>query len=167
MVLLPLRLVGVDAVAPLAKAVEFDTHDGYFVSNQFETKAATSFVVLKDQASFDKIFGVGMVMRDKSHRLPATAFAEKIVVTAIHRGKALVTYQVDSVVAEGPTLVVSYTTVVRPEKTAEFSCPLIVAVIKGDYSAVRFMENGKQVKRLAVAPPPAAATGNAKPQPAN
>jgi len=162
-----MRLLWADTVSPLAKAVEFDTHDGYFVSNQFEAKASASFAVLKDQASFDKVFGVGMVMRDKHHRLPGGAFDEKIVVTAIRRGKAMVTYQVDSVVAEGPTLVVRYTTKVKPEETAEFACPLIVSVVKGDYTTVRFMENGKQVMRLEVAPPPAAATGDAKPKPAN
>jgi len=167
LLLLPWRLLGADAVSPLARPVEFDTHDGYFVSNQFEAKAATSFVVIKDQAAFDKVFGVGMVMRDKHHRLPAGAFDEKIVVTAIHRGKAMVTYQVDSVVAEGPILVLRYTTKVKPEGSAEFSCPLIVAVPKGDYKAVRFMENGKQVKRVEVAAPPAAAAGNDNPKPAN
>ena len=167
LLLLPMRLWGADTVSPLAKPVEFDTHDGYFVSNQFEAKAATSFVVIKDQAAFDKVFGVGMVMGDKHHRLPAAAFDEKIVVTAIHRGKAMVTYKVDSVVAEGPTLVVRYTTQVKPDKSAEFSCPLIVAVAKGDYQAVRFMENGKQVKRVVVPAPPEAAAGDAKPKPAN
>ena len=162
-----MRLSGADAVSPLAKPVEFDTHDGYFVSNQFEAKAATSFAVLKDQASFDKVFGVAMVMRDKHHRLPAGTFDEKIVVTAIHRGKAMVTYQVNSVVAEGQTLVVRYTTKVQPEGSAEFACPLIVAVAKGDYKTVRFMENGKQIKRLEVAPPAAAAAGDGTPKPAN
>ena len=73
LLLLTMRLWGADTVSPLAKPVEFDTHDGYFVSNQFEAKAATSFVVIKDQAAFDKVFGVGMVMGDKHHRLPAAA----------------------------------------------------------------------------------------------
>ena len=162
-----MRLVGADAVAPLGKPVEFDTHDGYFVSNQFEAKAATSFVVIKDQAAFDKVFGVGMVMGDKHHRLPAGTFDKKIVVSAIHRGKAMVTYQVDSVATEGNVLVVSYTTVVTPEKSAEYSCPLIVSVAKGNYQAARFMENGKQVKRVEMAVSPTAAAGDDKPKPAN
>ena len=161
--LFSLRLLGADTVSPLAKPVEFDTHDGYFVSNQFEAKAATSFAVLKDQASFDKVFGVGMVMGDKHHRLPAGTFDEKIVVTAIHRGKAMVTYKVDSVVGEGAILVVRYTTQVKPEGTAEFACPMIVSVARGDYKTVRFMENGKQVKRVEVAAP---AAGGDKPKPA-
>jgi len=150
LLLLPWRLAGADAVSPLAEAVEYDTHDGYFVSNRFEAEAVTSFAVLKDQASFDQVFGVAMVMRDKSHRLPAGAFDRKIVVTAIHRGKAMVTYKVDGVVAEGGTLVVRYATQVKPDATAEFACPLIISVAKADYQAVRFLENGKQVKRLEV-----------------
>ena len=165
MLLLSLRLMATDAASPLAKPVEFDTYDGYFVSNQFEPKAATSFVVLKDQAAFDKVFGVGMVMRDKHHRLPAAAFDDKIVVAAIHRGKAMVTYKVDSVAAEGPALIVTYTTQVKPSETAEFSCPLIISVPKADYHAVRFLENGKQVKRLELVAAPAPAKGE-KPKPA-
>ena len=86
------------ATAVPPKPVVFDTHDGYFVSNQFEPAAPTSFVVIKDQRAFDKIFGAAMVMGDKSHRLPPAAFGKKIVVAVIHRGKAMVTYQVESVV---------------------------------------------------------------------
>jgi hypothetical protein len=56
-------------------AVAFQVHDGYFVSNQFEPDAATSFVVLKDQAAFDQVFGIARVMRDKSLRLAAACGA--------------------------------------------------------------------------------------------
>jgi len=44
-------------------------------------------------------------MGDKSHRLPPAAFGKKFVVAAIHRGKSMVTYQVESVVADGGNLV--------------------------------------------------------------
>ena len=126
--LLCLPMWQAEAVSPLADAVEFAVHDGYFVSNRFEAAAARSFVVLKDQASFDKVFGVGMVMRDAHHRLPAGAFDTKGVVAALLRGKAMVTYKVDSVAAEGNVLVVSYSTQVKPEASAEFACPLIISV---------------------------------------
>ena len=56
----------------------FDVYSGYFVSNKFEPNAAESFAVIGDQAQFDKIFGVAMVMGDKSHRLPAGAFQSSI-----------------------------------------------------------------------------------------
>jgi hypothetical protein len=95
-----------------------------------------------------------MVMGDKSHRLPPAAFDQKIVVAAIHRGKAMVTYQVQSVTAEAQTLVVRYTTRSTPDDNAEFACPLILSLDKGDFKSVRFIENGKQVKRLEVDAPP-------------
>ena len=138
--------------APPSKPIAFDTHDGYFVSNKFEAAAPTSFVVLKDQASFDKVFGVGMVMNDKHHRLQPATFGTKIVLSAIHRGKAMVTYQVASVTAESQTLVLRYTTTSKPSESAEFACPLIISLDKGDYSKVRFVENGKKIKQVDIEP---------------
>ncbi len=138
---------------PDSSAVAFQIHDGYFVSNQFEPDAPTSFVVLKDQAAFDQVFGVAHVMRDKSQRLAADAFPGKIVVAAIHRGKAFVTYQVEHLVTDGKTLSLRYTTKYAPSDSAEFSCPLIVSLPKGDYQAVQFIEDGKEIKKLATAAP--------------
>ena len=71
----------------------FDTYSGYFVSNKFEPDAAASFVVINDQAGFDQVFGVAMVMQDKSHRLPDEPFKSNMVVAAIKRGKANVRVQ--------------------------------------------------------------------------
>jgi hypothetical protein len=140
---------------PAPKPVAFDTHDGYFVSNQFEPAAPVSFVVIKDQESFDKVFGVARVMGDKSHRLPPAAFANKFVVAAIHRGKAMLTYQVESVSADGPALVVRYSTKSTPSDSAEFACPLILSLDKGSYKAVRFAENARIIQRLEIPPPQA------------
>jgi len=95
------------------------------------------------------------VMGDKSHRLPPAAFGKKFVVAAIHRGKSMVTYQVESVVADGQTLVVRYTTKSVPSDSAEFACPLILSLDNGDFKAVRFAENGKKIKRVELVPQPA------------
>jgi len=158
LLLLPWPAFAAEAPAPPAKPVAFDTHGGYFVSNKFEPEEPVSFVVLKDQPSFDKVFGVAMVMGDKSHRLPLNAFDKKIVVAAIHRGKALVTYQVASIVAEAETLIVRYCTKSEPSDTAGFACPLILSLDKGNSQTVRFVENGKDIKHLAGLSPHAAET---------
>ena len=133
-------------------AVAVETHEGYFVSNKFEPNAPTSFVVALDQAAFDQVFGVARVMRDRSRRLPPKVFEQKIVVAAIHRGKAMVTYKVESANRDGKTLVIRYTTKSEPSESAEFSCPLILSVPKGDYDAIQFIENGKPIKTMKTAP---------------
>ena len=156
--LLPEQTSAADAPSPPAKSIGFETHDGYFVSNKFEDKSEVSFVVITDQPAFNKVFGVGMVMGDKSHRLPLAAFDKNFVVAAIHRGKAMVTYQVTSLTAEAQTLILRYTTKVTPDANASFSCPLILSLYKGDYNSVRFVENGKDVKRLPLNSPSAAPT---------
>ena len=144
--------IAADGTGASVKAVAFDTHEGYFVSNMFEPNAPTSFVIATDQAAFDKMFGVARVMRDRSHRLAPDAFGERAVVAAIHRGKAMVTYATESVTIEGKTLVIRYTAKAEPSDSAEFSCPLILSVPKDGYDAVRFIENGKPLKTLKTAP---------------
>jgi len=151
LVLLPFFATAAEVPVPSAKQVTFEIHSGYFVSNQFEPKEATSFVVLKDQPSFDKVFGVAMVMGDKSHRLERDAFAKKFVVAAVHRGKGMTTYQVQSVVEQARALVVRYTAETKASDSAEFACPLILSLEKSDCKSVRFVENGKEVKVLKLA----------------
>lgn len=132
------------------KIISHETHDGYFVSNKFEPDSAESFVVLTSQDAFDKVFGVARVMNDTSHRLPPDAFKTKMVVSAIHRGKATWDYTVDSLSADGTTLVVKYTAKSTPHDSAEFACPLIISLDRSDYTAVRFEENGKTIKTIAL-----------------
>lgn len=132
-------------------SVAFDTYSGYFVSNKFEPNEAASFVVIRDQAEFDRVFGVAMVMRDKSHRLPPNAFDSKIVLAVVKRGKAVWDYSVKDVRLDGRTLIVRYTATAKPQASAEFACPLILSVDKGDYGAVQFVENDKEVKKVDMA----------------
>jgi len=141
-----------DAVGASGKAVAAETHEGYFVSNKFEPDAPMSFVIATDQAAFDKVFGVAMVMRYRSHRLEPDVFGKRIVVAAIHRGKAMVTYKVESANLDGKTLIIRYTTKSEPSTSAEFSCPLILSLPKGAYDEVRFIENGKAIKTVKTAP---------------
>lgn len=139
---------GAAVSAEPVEKVRYEVHDGYFVSNKFESHQATSFMFIADQESFDRVFGSAFVMKDKSHRLPSGVFEKKVVVTAIHRGKAMVTYQVESVVLESHTLVVNYASASTADPATEFACPLILSLEKCDFKMIRFVENGKVVKRL-------------------
>jgi hypothetical protein len=144
-----LRIEGGEALAadPTAAAkLPFSVYSGYFVSNQFEPEAAASFVVLKDQAAFDQVFGVAMVMRDKSPRLPKDAFRSLMVVAAIRRGNAFCEYRVEGVTVLQGAIELRYTVTARATPEATYACPLIVSVPKGEYQTVTFVENGKQVK---------------------
>ncbi len=149
--------------APPAPAAEkpklpFDTYSGYFVSNTFEPDAAQSFVVILDQKQFNKVFGVAVVMNDKSHRLPKKAFQSQIVLAVVKRGSAHWQYKVEGVSVNQGVVELRYTTTSKASKSATFACPLIVSVPKGNYAAVAFTENGKPVKTLQFpkTPPPAA-----------
>jgi hypothetical protein len=125
----------------------FDTYSGYFVSNKFEPNAAESFAVIRDQAQFDKVFGVAMVMGDKSHRLAADAFRSNVVVAAIKRDHAVWAFNVESVSENEGVVTLRYSTIAKKSDTAEFASPLIVSIPKGEYTAVQFVEGGNLVKR--------------------
>ena len=131
-----------------AATLPFDTYSGYFVSNKFEPDAAESFLAITDQGQFDRVFGVAMVMGAKSHRLPKDAFEANVVLAAIKRGKAYWEFTVQAVTQANGVVELRYTTTEKKSESATFACPLIVSIPKGKYVAVRFVENGKEVKKM-------------------
>jgi hypothetical protein len=131
-----------------ARDISFDVHNGYFVSNKFEPNKPASFVVIVDQATFNRVFGVAFVMRDKSHRLPPKAFDTKMVMAAIKRGKAIWEFKVESVNEQAGVLTLRYTATSKTRDSAEYACPLIVSIPRRDYAAVQFVENGKVFKKI-------------------
>ena len=77
--------------------------------------------------------------------VPRFGDEKKLVVAVIKRGNATTTYKVDGVTAADGVLQVSYTaTPGKASPSARFASPLIVAVPKGNYKSVNFIENGKK-----------------------
>jgi hypothetical protein len=141
-----------DKAKPAGQEVKFDTYGGYFVSNQFEPAAPASFVVIRDPKRFDEVFGVARVMGDKSHRLAPGAFDTQIVIAAVKRGKTFWDFKIQDVRVEGGVVTLRYTVAGRPQEGVEYACPLIVSIPKGEYAAVRFVENDKPVGKVDLAP---------------
>lgn len=131
----------------------FNTYSGYFVSNKFEPDVAASFVVINNQDQFDKVFGVAMVMGDKSHRLPKDAFESNVVLAAIRRGYAVWEFEVEGVTVDGGVVELHYTATSKQSDSATFASPLIVSIPKSGYKVVEFVENGKSVKKLETGEP--------------
>lgn len=144
---------GGPATLPTTRPVPFEVHSGYFVSNQFDPKAAVSFVVIQERAVFDRVFGVAWVIHQSAHLLPNDAFQTKMVVGVIKRGKAIWKFTVEGVEAGDRTLIVRYRTRAVPNQSATFAVPLILSLDKGNYTAVQFVANGKLVKTLALQGP--------------
>ena len=140
--------LGAPASAGEGTKLAVDTYSGYFVSNKFEPDAAQSFLVIQDQKQFDQVFGVAMVMGDKSHRLGKNAFRSRMVLAAIKRGGAVWEFKIESATLSQGVVTLRYTATARNSESATFACPLIVSVPKGEYTAVRFVENKKTVKKI-------------------
>ena len=107
----------------------------------------TSFVLVTDQKQFDEIFHVAMVMGDKSHRLAQDPFKSNVVVAPIKRGHAFWGYKVEGVSEKDGVVELRYTAT-ENKTEATFTCPLIVSIPKGKYTAIQFVENGKEVKTM-------------------
>ena len=98
--------------------VPFDTYSGYFVSNKFEPDASVSFVMIRDQAQFDRIFGSAFVMRDKSHRLLPGIFKSHTILAVIHRGNAMCEYGMEEATVKDGTAELHYSVTFNKSDTA-------------------------------------------------
>jgi hypothetical protein len=147
---------------PAGAPVAFDIVNGYWVSKQFAPNEAASFVVFRDQKAFQAAFGVQAEMGTSVHPLPKDAFETRMVVAAVKREKDYRAYTVQAVTVEAGVLTLQYnTTGFARSRSAPDSMDksnvLIISVPKGDYAAIKFVEDGKVVKKLDLAAPPAAA----------
>lgn len=126
-------------------AVNYKTYNkSYFEKNNSGLKGDTSFVILSNQNQFDKIFGTAAVMGNNEF-LPENLFNSQIIVATIKRGNFVRSYEVKKVTTDKNKLYVWYDATDQKQESATFASPLIIAVNKGKYKEVVFMENGKQV----------------------
>lgn len=124
-------------------AVDYHQYQSYFEKNNSRLKGRVSYLVITNQAQFDRIFGAAGNATENDF-LPEGAFKTKLVVAAITRGKSIREYKIKQVASDKGKLYVSYDTEDRAQDSALFSSPMIVAVDKGKYREVVFMENGKR-----------------------
>jgi hypothetical protein len=132
-----------------AAEVKFERYTSYFEKNNSGLKGDASYLVLKKQRDFDKVFGAGATMGENSF-MPDGAFDSMIVAAAIKRGSKVRTYDNVQTEVENGKLYVRYSTYDMSAGNATFSSPLILAVPKGKYKKIIFVENGKEVKSLSV-----------------
>jgi inhibitor of cysteine peptidase len=125
------------------RKVDYQRYESYHENNNDGLKGKTSYLAFTSQADFDKVFGPAATMGPNSF-LPDNSFGSKLVVAAIRRGGFLSKYDVTKVTARGRTLYVWYNLKDEPSSSATFRSPLILAVDKGDYSRVVFMQNGRR-----------------------
>src|SRR5262249_42786766 len=122
-------------------------YDSYFESNKSGLKGDSSYLAFTDQKAFDMVLGATPpVMGQKREYLPKDAFDKQMATVVIKRGKAITKYKVEKVTADGDTLYVQYTAKEEAAGggTANYASPLVVAVDKGKYKQVVFIENGKK-----------------------
>jgi hypothetical protein len=125
------------------QTVDFQRYESYFQRNDSGLKGMTSYLAITSQARFDRIFHPAPTM-GQNNFLPEKTFDTKIVVATIKRGRSLRTYDVEKVSAKNRRLYVWYKVKDGEEGGATYNSPLILAVDKGKYSQVIFMQDGKR-----------------------
>ena len=133
--------------AAKGKKVKYERYNGYFEKNSSGLTGGSSYLVFTNRDAFDKVFGVARVI-GKQKFLPKDALEKQMVVTVIKRGSTLWKYNVEKVTEDDDTLYIQYEATGEESKTAKYKSPLIVAVDKGKYKKVIFIENGKKVSTL-------------------
>ena len=101
-----------------------------------------SYLVLTDQEQFDKVFHPAP-RASKNTFLPSNSFETKIILATIKRG-SMRRHSDVTVTEKDGVLTVSYTAEDDKPGSATYRAPLILAVDKGEYDEVVFMENGER-----------------------
>jgi hypothetical protein len=127
------------------RTLDFQRYDSsYFERNDTGLTAQTSYLVVTSQAQFDRTFGAAPTM-GQNNFLPKNIFNTKVVIATIAKGHFLRTYDHPNVTVKDGKIYVWFEIRNTQQESATFASPLILAVDKGQYSEVVFMENGRRV----------------------
>lgn len=127
------------------RPVEFKVHNGYNVKNTFVELGLTTCLVFVDKTSFDSILN-WIADNNPYEPIPDADFQTRTFPVVIKKGNSYWTMAVESVgyVQSDKTLHVHFrATLVADNMSWIAVIPLILSVQNGDYSSVRFYENGK------------------------
>ena len=151
LVLLTFTSLASSMVTQKEEKVPFEIYTkGYFVKNSAKLSGNPAFVIAPDKESFDRIFGFGAVMGPRPKLVDEKLFADRVIVAVIKSGSALWKYDVESVKRDKDRLIVAYSATAKETPGAKFTVPLILAVPRADVAEVVFVENGKEVGKLAM-----------------
>jgi hypothetical protein len=130
-----------------AKEVKFEQATGYFESNKSGLEGEASYLAFASQDSFGKVLlPRPPLMGKKSKLLPKDVFEKNLVVSVIKRGTTTWQYKVEKMAVQAGTLTVEYKALQQGAGggTAKFASPMVVAIEKGEYKEIIFVENGKK-----------------------
>ncbi len=143
---------------PKGAKVDFANHTGHFVKTggkaDADSTAEATYLFITDRMTFDRYFGTvpppGLAGAPRGARVDPVSprlFDTRAVLAVIKRGKAPVTYTVESVTEDGGTVTVRYKAEAGKEGggTATFASPMLVSIPKGKATKAVFVENGKEV----------------------
>jgi hypothetical protein len=130
------------------KPIKFQVHQGHFERNDTGLNSKYSFLVIRDNSGFEKIFGIaalGLGPTKKQNFVTAETFQDNVVVALIERGNSVPTFSKVSVVVQQDKVTVAFKYQPGQPSTARFASPLIISIPKGNYTSVEFVANQKKL----------------------
>jgi hypothetical protein len=135
------------------RPVQFRVHNGYSVKNTFVGEGSTTCLVFADKATFDSVLD-WIADNNPYVPIPEADFQTRIFPVVIKKGNSYWTMGVTSVTyAQIETTLHVYfrATLVADNMSWIAVIPLVLSVQSGDYSTVRFYENGKFIGSVSAA----------------
>ena len=134
-----------DQGQPPTKKVTVEVHDGHFVKNTFKAPQQEAFLVLANYDEFERVFGVGFVMKAKFKLVTRETFNTRTVVAVVRQvPNQIVEFAIGGAEAKGEQLLVNFTSTAKAA-TFQANSAMILSVLRGDYKEIVFVENGKRV----------------------
>jgi hypothetical protein len=134
-----------DQGQPPTKKVTVEVHDGHFVKNTFKAPQQGAFLVLANYDEFERVFGVGFVMKAKFKLVTRETFNTRTVVAVVRQvPNQIVEFAIGGAEAKGEQLLVNFTSTAKAA-TFQANSAMILSVPRGDYKEIVFVENGKRV----------------------
>jgi hypothetical protein len=131
--------------------VAYQQHTGYVESPTSGLKAGPALLTFSDRPSFDKVFAGDKAKGQKVNLLPEDAFDTKLVIAALVHEPRKWIFLLDNVTADGETLYVQYRSFPIMGSTGTLPTALIVAVDRGKYNRVIFLNEGKKMGTVEIA----------------
>jgi hypothetical protein len=131
------------------KTVAFERYDqSYFIKSNAGLKDEGSFLVLTNQDDFDAVFGAAATMNNNKF-LSQGFFDTKLIVVTNKAGNFMRKYDVKRVAEKNGKLYVWYNTSDK-KMSGSWNTFMSLAVAKGKYKEIVFMENGQKIAEVPV-----------------
>jgi hypothetical protein len=135
-----------------AQNVNFRISSNHFVKNTYKGETNPSYLVIRDYASFDSLFGIAAVMgMDSSKLIKEEDMKNRFVLSIIYQGNDIHEFSIEKITLKDRQLQVYYSSrVTTPNASWTCNCHVTALIENCDFSSILLFENGQPVSSAVV-----------------